>query len=110
LLAKTLPKGSRVGTVDKFQGQEAQMVIISMTSSSTDDSPRGMEFLLDRHRLNVAVSRAKCLSIIVCCPGLLESTAKTPEDIARLNVLGRAKMGTTASAVATITAITSESP
>jgi uncharacterized protein len=92
-LAKTLPKGSRVGTVDKFQGQEAQVVIVSMTSSTTDDSPRGMGFLLDRNRLNVAVSRAKCLSIIVCNPSLLESTARTAEDIARLNVLGRAQIG-----------------
>lgn len=93
LLTKELPKGSRIGTVDKFQGQEAQVVIISMASSSTADSPRGMEFLLDRNRLNVAVSRGKCLSIIVCSPRLLESTAKTAEDIARLNVLGRARMG-----------------
>ena len=93
-LTKTLPKGSRVGTVDKFQGQEAQVVIVSMTSSTTDDSPRGMGFLLDRNRLNVAVSRAKCLSIIVCSPSLLESTARTAEDIARLNVLGRAKQET----------------
>lgn len=94
LLKKTLPKGSRVGTVDKFQGQEAQAVIVSMSSSNADDSPRGMGFLLDRNRLNVAVSRAKCLSIIVCSPHLLESTAKTVEDITRLNVLGHAKMAT----------------
>lgn len=93
LLAKTLPAGSRVGTVDKFQGQEAQVVIVSMSSSSIDDSPRGMEFLLNRNRLNVAVSRGKCLSILVCSPRLLESAARTPEDVARLNVLGRAKMG-----------------
>ena len=93
LLKKTLPPGSRIGTVDKFQGQEAQVVIVSMASSSTADSPRGMEFLLNRNRLNVAVSRGKCLSIIICSPHLLESTARAVEDIARLNVLGRAKCG-----------------
>ena len=92
LLTKALPQGSRVGTVDKFQGQEAQVVIVSMTSSNTADSPRGIEFLLDRHRMNVAISRAKCLSIIVCSSHLLESPAKTPEDIARLNVIGRAQI------------------
>lgn len=93
LLKKTLPKGSRVGTVDKFQGQEAQAVIVSLSSSNADDSPRGIGFLLELNRLNVAISRAKCHTIILCSPHLLESTAKVIEDITRLNVLGRAKIG-----------------
>ena len=54
-----------VGTVDKFQGKEAAVAILSMSSSSRDDVPRGMEFLLNRNRINVAISRAKYLSIIV---------------------------------------------
>ena len=91
LLTRTLPKGSRVGTVDKFQGQEAEVVIVSMTSSTADESPRGMGFLLDRNRINVAVSRGRCLSIIVCSPTLLESTARSVEDVFRLNVLGVAE-------------------
>ncbi len=93
VLKETLPPGSRVGTVDKFQGQEAQAVIVSMTSSSAGDSPHGINFLLDRNRLNVAASRGKCLAIIVCSPELLESAAKTVEDVFMLNVLGQAKAG-----------------
>lgn len=89
-LTKTLPEGSRVGTVDKFQGQEAQVVIVSLTSSSIEDASRGMEFLLNRNRLNVAISRSKCLSILVGSPLLMECSAKSPEDVSRLNVLGRA--------------------
>ena len=57
--------GFRVGTVDKFQGQEAPVVIYSMTSSSPEDAPRGMGFLFDPHRLNVATSRAQCLTILI---------------------------------------------
>jgi len=92
LLSKTLPKGSRVGTVDKFQGQEAPVVIVSMSSSSPESSPRGMGFLLNQNRLNVAISRGKCLTILICSPQLLESPAKTVEDVFRLNVLGRAML------------------
>ncbi len=55
-----------VGTVDKFQGQEAPVVLYSMASSSGEDVPRGLEFLLSRNRLNVAISRAQCLAYLVC--------------------------------------------
>ena len=61
-LARRLPKGARVGTVDKFQGQEAPVSIYSMASSSPADAPRGMEFLYSLNRLNVATSRARCLA------------------------------------------------
>ncbi len=58
LLKQTLPEGARVGTVDKFQGQEAEVVVISMATSSGDYLPRHMEFLYSKNRLNVAISRA----------------------------------------------------
>jgi uncharacterized protein len=54
----------RVGTVDKFQGQEAAVVLVSMTTSSGDDMPRNIEFLYSRNHLNVAISRARCLSVV----------------------------------------------
>ena len=62
-LAEALPEGTRVGTVDKFQGQQAPVVIYSMTSSSAEDAPRGMDFLYSANRLNVATSRAMCLVV-----------------------------------------------
>ena len=66
-----LPDGARVGTVDKFQGQEAPVVFFSMASSSGEDVPRGMDFLFSRNRLNVAVSRARALAVVACSPSLL---------------------------------------
>ena len=60
--------GARVGTVDKFQGREAPIVIYSMTTSSHSDAPRGMEFLYSANRLNVATSRAKCMCVVVASP------------------------------------------
>ena len=70
-----LPEGARVGTVDKFQGQQAPVVFFSMTSSSGEDLPRGMDFLFSRNRLNVAVSRAQALSVVVSSPQLLWASA-----------------------------------
>lgn len=64
LLRSILPDGARVGTVDKFQGQEAEAVIISMTTSGADDMPRDASFLLSRNRPNVAISRARCLAVL----------------------------------------------
>jgi uncharacterized protein len=77
-----------VGTVDKFQGREAVVVFFSMATSSGDDVTRGTEFLFSRNRLNVAVSRARCLAYLVCTDELLDSRARTVEDmrlIATLN-------------------------
>lgn len=74
-------RGVQVGTVDKFQGREAPVVVFSMTSSSADDMPRGAEFLFSRNRLNVAVSRAQCLAYLVCTEELLDSRAQTVEDM-----------------------------
>jgi predicted RecB family nuclease len=87
LLQSLLPAGIRVGTVDKFQGQEAAVVIVSMTASSAEDVPRGMEFLYSRNRINVAVSRAKALAIIVASPRLLEASCSRIEQIALVNIL-----------------------
>ncbi len=86
-LRQALPEGARVGTVDKFQGQEAQVVIISMATSSGDTMPRDMEFLFSRNRLNVAVSRAKSLAILVASPALLSVRCQTPEQMALVNTL-----------------------
>lgn len=78
-LGKAKLSPERVGTVDKFQGQEAPIVIYSMTTSSAEDAPRGVDFLFDLRRLNVATSRAQAAAIIVASPRLLEAECKTPE-------------------------------
>ena len=87
-LRKRLPK-ARIGTVDKFQGQEAAIVIYSMASSSPADAPRGMEFLYSLNRLNVATSRAKCLAVIVGSPDLFEASCRTPRQIQLANAFCR---------------------
>ena len=79
----------RVGTVDKFQGQEADVVVYSMASSSGEDVPRGLEFLLSRNRLNVAISRARCLAYLVASPRLLEVNARTIPQMRLANALCR---------------------
>jgi len=86
-LRDILPEGARVGTVDKFQGQEAAVVLISMTTSSGDDMPRNIEFLYSRNRLNVAISRARCLSVVFASPRLLEIPCNTIEQMQLVNTL-----------------------
>jgi uncharacterized protein len=78
-IRERVPAGVRVGTVDRFQGQQAPVVFYAMTCSSGEESPRGIGFLFDDHRLNVAVSRAQCLAVLVHCPRLLEADCPTPE-------------------------------
>jgi uncharacterized protein len=73
--------GARMGTVDKFQGQEAPIVIYSMTTSSHADAPRGMEFLYSANRLNVATSRAKCICVLVAAPAVFEAECRTPDQM-----------------------------
>ena len=90
-LRDILPSGARVGTVDKFQGQEAAVVLISMTTSSGEDLPRNIEFLYSRNRLNVAISRARCLSVVFASPRLLEITCHTIEQMQLVNTLCWAK-------------------
>jgi predicted RecB family nuclease len=82
-------RGVRVGTVDKFQGQEAPVVIYSMATSSPEDAPRGMEFLYDLHRLNVATSRARCACVLVASPRLFEPECRTPRQMQLANALCR---------------------
>ena len=82
-----LPAGARVGTVDKFQGQEAELVIVSMTTSSEHDLPRYIEFLYSKNRLNVAISRAKCLAVVIANPALMAIKCHTPEQMALVNTL-----------------------
>ena len=86
LLRARLPKGARVGTVDKFQGQEAEAVLVSMATSGADDMPRDASFLLSRNRLNVAISRARCLAILVTSPGLLDLVASSVDEMRLANV------------------------
>jgi predicted RecB family nuclease len=81
--------GARIGTVDKFQGQEAPIVIYSMTTSTHADAPRGMNFLYSLNRLNVATSRARCLSILVCSPELFEPECRTPQQMQMANAFCR---------------------
>jgi len=88
-LLDKLPAGARVGTVDKFQGQQAPVVIYSTASSSADDAPRGVDFLYDLHRLNVAVSRARALTVVVASPALLDAEVHTPEQLRAVNALCR---------------------
>ncbi|HET6274609.1 MAG TPA: TM0106 family RecB-like putative nuclease [Candidatus Cybelea sp.] len=76
-----------VGTVDKFQGQEAAVVFYSMATSSGEDVPRNVEFLFERNRFNVAISRARAASVLVCSPRLLDIACRTPEQMALANLL-----------------------
>jgi uncharacterized protein len=85
-ILRELPN-ARVGTVDKFQGQEAPISIYSMTSSSPEDAPRGMDFLFSRNRLNVATSRARCVAVVVASPALLRVRARTPKQMRLANAL-----------------------
>ena len=89
LLRDALPGSVDVGTVDKFQGQEARVVVYSLASSSGEDVPRGLEFLLSRNRLNVAISRAQCLAYLVCSPRLLEVNCRTIDEMRLANALCR---------------------
>jgi uncharacterized protein len=89
-LAASGQAGFRVGTVDKFQGREAPVVIYSMATSSAADAPRGMEFLYDLHRLNVATSRARALAIIVASPDLIRVSCRTPPQMVLANALCQA--------------------
>ena len=86
-LRERLPAGVKVGTVDKFQGQEAAVCFFSMATSSGEEIPRNLEFLFSRNRLNVAISRARCLAVLVCNPELLHIRCKNAEQMRLLNAL-----------------------
>ena len=89
LLKERLPVCVSVGTVDKFQGQQAPVVFFSMAASTGADAPRGIDFLMSRNRLNVAVSRAQCLAYLVCSPALLDVECRTVEHMRLANALCR---------------------
>jgi len=80
---------ARAGTVDKFQGQEAPIAIYSMATSSHADAPRGMEFLYSSNRFNVAISRAKCMAILIASPGVFEADCRTPRQMQLANAFCR---------------------
>jgi uncharacterized protein len=88
-LLHALPSGARVGTVDKFQGQQGAVVIYTMASTSAAVAPRGVSFLYDLHRLNVAISRAKAMTVVVGSPLLLDAEVHSPEDLRAVNALCR---------------------
>lgn len=81
----------RVGTVDRFQGQEAEVVLVSMTTSDVESMPRDASFLLSPNRLNVAISRARCTAVIVASSGLLDLDARNVEEMRLANLLCRAR-------------------
>ena len=87
-LSDALP-GLRIGTVDKFQGQEAPISIYSMATSSVADAPRGMAFLYSLNRLNVATSRAQCVAAVVASPRTLRVRCRTPRQMRLANALAR---------------------
>ena len=87
-LQERLP-GARIGTVDKFQGQEAPVVIYSLATSTPTEAPHGMEFLYSLNRLNVATSRARCVCVLVASPDLFEPECRTPRQIQLANAFCR---------------------
>mgnify|MGYP003346740454 FL=1 len=87
LLTGMVPPGVRVGTVDRFQGQEAPVVIYSLAASEASEASRGASFLLDLHRMNVAVSRARGMVVLVCSPRLLSTPCHSLQEIRQVNAL-----------------------
>jgi uncharacterized protein len=87
LLAGKLPPGARVGTVDRFQGQQAPACLISMATSSAEEMPRNIEFLFSVNRLNVAISRAQVLAVVFASPRLLDVPCSTIEQMRLVNAL-----------------------
>ena len=86
-LAAAVPANARVGTVDKFQGQEAEVVIVSLATSTPDDLPRHVEFFYSKNRINVAISRARTLALVLANPKLLELDAKSVDHLRLVNTL-----------------------
>jgi superfamily I DNA and/or RNA helicase len=80
-----VPAGVRVGTVDRFQGQQAAVVFYAMTCSTGEDVPRGVDFLFDAYRLNVAISRAQCLAVLVHSPRLLDADCNSLATMAPID-------------------------
>ena len=88
-LRARLPDGARIGSVDKFQGQEAPVTIFSLGSSFGEYGSRGLSFLLDRNRINVAISRAQCLAVVVGDPRIADTKASSVQEMALINLYCR---------------------
>jgi len=88
-LERRIGRRGNVGTVDKFQGREGVVAIYSMASSSREDAPRDMGFLYSRNRLNVAISRAQSVALLVASPTLLEAGCRTPEQMKMVDAMCR---------------------
>lgn len=85
-LRQALGEQAKVGSVDKFQGQEAPIVFLSMCASDAGDSPRGLDFLFDKHRINVAISRAQTLAVVVANPSIGQTAVTRVEQLALINL------------------------
>ena len=83
---RALPNGARVGSVDRFQGLEAPVCVLSLCSSYGEYGSRGLGFILDRNRINVAISRAQCLAIVVGDPRIANSPARSIGEMMLLNL------------------------
>jgi hypothetical protein len=88
-LRDSLPQGAHVGTVDKFQRHEAPVIFCSIATSTAADAPRGMEFLYSSNRLNVAISRARSIAVLVASPALFEMECKSPRQMMLANAFRR---------------------
>jgi uncharacterized protein len=91
LLKEKLTGDLKIGTIDKFQGQEAPVVIISMAVSDVDDSPRGLDFVFDLNRLNVAISRAKALAIVIANQGLEQCSVNSLRQMEKVGFFCKLK-------------------
>ena len=87
LAANPATAGVRVGTVDKFQGREAAVVLFSMATSSAEFMPRTADFLFSKNRLNVAISRARCIAYLICTDELLDTRARTVDEMDLISAL-----------------------
>jgi superfamily I DNA and/or RNA helicase len=85
-LQAALPQGARIGSVDKFQGQEAPVCILSLCSSYGEYGSRGLGFILDRNRINVAISRAECLAVVVADPRIAKSPSSSLDEMKLINL------------------------
>ena len=88
-LVRRVGHRGNVGTVDKFQGREGVVAIYSMASSSREDAPRDMTFLYSRNRLNVAISRARSVALLIASPTLLQAGCRTPEQMRMVDAMCR---------------------
>ena len=85
-LKAALGKEAKIGSVDKFQGQEAPIVVLSMCASDASESPRGLDFLFNKNRINVAISRAQTLTIVVGNPTIGKTSVNTVEQLKLVNL------------------------